>query len=277
MDPVETRPRLRKYAVTALLALTLANAWAARPADWVLSYEGQSTNRFIDDKRTASLMREHVPAPLSRDVIGGLGGPPDPVFVTNHRYLRASACVPHDCGDKGFFWIDTQTGRGLGAHLAGDVLRLGSKDFAFEQLPGPARQALNDWLTEQQIQPSRVEFIQFDGQAVALAKTSFAPRPRYQPPADGPSFDCGKAATDIEKAICKDPSLAKSDLDMAELVHRIHQGHDTTGARKQLLDLQRAWLKARDAECRHAADLSGCLLGQYRSQYERLENWIPAR
>jgi uncharacterized protein YecT (DUF1311 family) len=242
----------------------------------VLSYEGQSTNQFIN-KRTASLVREHVPAPLSGDVIGGLGGPPDPVFVSGHRYLRASACVPHDCGDKGFFWIDTRTASGLGAALAGDVLKLGSKDFAPDQLPGPARQALVDWLTEQQIQPGRVEFIQGDGRTVVLAQASFAPRPHYQPPAGGPSFDCGKAATDIEKAICSDPALAQSDLEMADLVHRIHQGVDTTGARKQLLDLQRAWLKTRDAECRHAADLSGCLRGQYRTQYERLENWIPAR
>lgn len=277
MNPFATRRRLCKYALSALLALMLASAWAAAPADWVLSYEGQSTNRFIGDKRTAGLVRQHVPASMSGDVIGGLGGPPDPVFVSAHRYLRVSACVAHDCGDKGFFWIDTRTASGLGAHLAGDVLRLGSKDFAFEQLPGPARQALIDWLTEQDIQPGSVEFVQADGRTVVLSQAGFAPRPHYQPPAGGPSFDCGKAATDIEKAICKDPALAKSDLDMAELVHRIHQGHDTTGARKQLLDLQRAWLKARDAECRRAADISGCLLGQYRAQYERLENWIPAR
>jgi uncharacterized protein YecT (DUF1311 family) len=277
MDLVKTRQRLCKSAVSALLALMLASAWAASPADWVLSYEGQSTNRFIWDKRTAGLVRSHVPVPLSGDVAGGLGGPPDPVFVTDHRYLRASACVPHDCGDKGFFWIDTRTASGLGAALAGDVLKLGSKDFAPDQLPGPARQALIDWLTEQQIQPSRVEFVQDDGKTVALAQAGFAPRPHYQPLAGGPSFDCGKAATDIEKAICKDPALAKSDLDMAELVHRIHQGSPTTGARKQLLDLQRAWLKTRDAECRRAADLSGCLGGQYHAQYERLENWVPAR
>jgi uncharacterized protein YecT (DUF1311 family) len=276
MDLVETRRRLCKSTVSALLALMLGSAWAASPVGWVLSYEGQSTGTFWN-KRTASLVRDHVPAPLSDDVGRGLGGPSDPVFVTGHRYLRASACVAHDCGDKGFFWIDTRTASGLGAHLAGDVLRLGSKDFAPDQLPGPARQALIDWLTEQQIQPSRVEFVQGDGRSVALAAAGFAPRPHYHPAAGGPSFDCGKAATGIEKAICKDPALAQSDLEMAELVHRIHQGSDTTGARKQLLDLQRAWLKARDAECRRAADFSGCLRGQYRAQYERLENWIPAR
>jgi uncharacterized protein YecT (DUF1311 family) len=156
-------------------------------------------------------------------------------------------------------------------------LRIGSNDFAPGQVPGLVRQALLDWLTEQDIQPGKVEFVQGDGRSVALAQENFAPRSRYHPSANGPSFDCGKAATDIEKAICSHPGLAKDDLEMAELVHRIHQGHDTTGARRQLLALQRAWLKTRDAECRSAADVPGCLRQQYRSQYERLMNWIPAR
>jgi uncharacterized protein YecT (DUF1311 family) len=277
MDFVETRQRLSRSALGAVLALVLATAGAASPADWVLSYQGQSTNRFIWDKRTAGLVRKHVPAPLSGAVIAGLGGPPDPVFVTGRRYLRVSACVPHDCGDKGFFWIDSQTGAALGAHLAGDVLRIGSNDFAPGQVPGLARQALLDWLTEQDIQPGKVEFVQGDGRSVVLAQENFAPRSRYHPSANGPSFDCGKAATDIEKAICNHPGLAKDDLEMAELVHRIHQGHGTTGARRQLLALQRTWLKTRDAECRSAADVPACLRHQYRSQYERLMNWIPAR
>ena len=31
----------------------------------------------------------------------------------------------------------------------------------------------------------------------------------------GPSFDCAKAANDVERTICKDPELAKADREMA--------------------------------------------------------------
>jgi uncharacterized protein len=31
----------------------------------------------------------------------------------------------------------------------------------------------------------------------------------------GPSFDCAKASNDVERAMCKDPELAKADREMA--------------------------------------------------------------
>jgi uncharacterized protein YecT (DUF1311 family) len=248
---------------------------AASPPDWVLSYEGKSSNSFIWDKRSQALVRTRVPAKLSDRLLSALGGPPDPVFVLARRYVSVSACRPHSCDEKGFFWIDSKTGTGLGAYFTPDSLLLGSNGMSSDGLPGPARQALANWLKENDLRPKVVEFVGQGGNVTTLEAALFSPPPAFQPPAGGPSFDCAKAATPSEKAICADARLAKLDLDLAQLVTGLRHGHDTVGARNQLLDLQRSWLKGRDAQCRRAADISACLKEQYRAQHDRLMNWIP--
>lgn len=49
----------------------------------------------------------------------------------------------------------------------------------------------------------------------ALAGAAFAPSVPTAQPATGPSFNCAKAATPVEKAICANPALAKLDRQMA--------------------------------------------------------------
>jgi uncharacterized protein YecT (DUF1311 family) len=223
------------------------------------------------------LIRAQVPSTLSGDLLDALGGPPDPVFVVDRRYVNVSACVPHYCPDKGFFWTDTKSGVGFGAYFSTGVLRLGSVGLYPNQLPDAASRALVDWLSEYELVPERIEFVSGSGKSQVLPLSQFVARKKYQPPATGPSFDCAKASTSIEREICSTPSLAAQDLELSELVQRIRQGHDTVGARRQLLDLQREWLKTRNAACNDMADMSGCLSKQYRSQHHRLSNWIPAR
>lgn len=269
---------LHRRAALCLLAFALAlPAIAATSVAWVLDYTGKSTNRFIWDKRTRALVTAHVPAPLARDVLDGLGGPPEPVFVTAGRYLSASACVAHACPDKGFFWIDSVTGIALGAYGSGSELRIGSKDFGAAALPAPARQALLAWLTDNRIAPRSVTFTGRDGRAAALDAAPFTPPARYLPPAGGPSFDCARAATAVEKTICATPALARKDLELATLLEQMRHGYDTIDDRAQLLALQRAWLKKRDAACASAGDAAACLAAQYDAQHERLMNWVPTR
>jgi uncharacterized protein YecT (DUF1311 family) len=267
-----------RAAVCMLAATVLAAPALAAPADWVLDYTGKSSNAFIWDKRARPLVNARVPATLARDVLSGLGGPPDPVVVVDGRYLRASACVAHACPDKGLFWIDSRTGAGLGAYFgAGDSLRIGSNGLTAASLPAPARRAIVDWLDDNRVAPTSVQFIGRDNRAVALAVADFTPRARFKPPPGGPSFDCGRAATVVEKTICADAGLAKQDLDLAEEVRGVRRGHDTTGAREQVTALQRNWLRARDRACGVMADKVACLDEQYRRQYEVLRNWLPAR
>lgn len=245
---------------------------------WMLSYEGKSTNDFIWDKRTASLINTCVPAKLSNDLLDGLSGPPDPVIVSEHRYVSVSACVPHFCPTKGFFWLDTTTGIGLGAVFGGDdsrTLKIGSNGMPATQVPAAARAGLIDWLTENELQPAKVEFIGSQGNWQSLDASGFKPRAKYQPAAGGPGFDCGQASGVIESTICGDASLSSLDLAMFKLVESIRRGHATLAARTELLEMQRAWTRQRDAECVSAPAIKTCLESKYREQTDKLGNWLP--
>ncbi|ABA89505.1 hypothetical protein Pcar_2266 [Syntrophotalea carbinolica DSM 2380] len=70
--------------------------------------------------------------------------------------------------------------------------------------------------------------------------------------AEGPSFDCEKAGTKIEKMICADAELSKLDVRIDEAYAAALQA---TEAPETLKQQQRLWLKARNA-CDDAAGLS---------------------
>ncbi len=260
----------------ALLALTLSTLAHATMVDWPLSYEGKSSNAFIWDKRAKALIETRLPGKFSREVLTGLGGPPEPVFVVDKRYVSVSACEAHACPFKGFFWFDTQTGQGLGADIIDGALRLGSNSLSAQQIPAPARRALIDWMSANGVTPVSVEFIDRAGASATMDAAHFEPATRFEPTADGPSYDCKAAATKVENAICADATLAKQDLALAKLVKELRQGHDTVDARNQLRDFQRKWLRERDATCATAADINACLGKQYKAQNDRLMNWVPA-
>jgi uncharacterized protein YecT (DUF1311 family) len=272
-----------KRGFTVLALVLLATGLPARPAwanpspDWVLSYEGKSTNQFVWDKRTAPLVRTRVPSRLSDQVLRGLGGPDDPVVVAEHRYVSVAACVPHDCGDKGFFWVDTKSGVGLGAAFGyGDKLTIGSNALSASAIPQQARRALADWINEHEIKPASVEYIGGGGAATPLPPAGFQPRERYRPAPEGPSFDCTRPSNAVETTICDSSELKAADRDLAELYERIRHGSATVPARQELLELQRAWLRQRNADCAQAASMRDCLKSAYAAQQDRLMNWVPA-
>lgn len=263
-----------------MIALGVALSSAAHAGidvAWPLSYAGKSTNEFMWDKQVARLIESRLPATLANDVLPSLGGPPDPVIVRDGRYGSVSACRPHDCDDKAFFWIDTRTGAGLGAHSGYRGFWIGSNAFSADAIPAPARQALLDWIAYDAIQPESVTYVDRDGHTTELDPARFAPPARFTPPADGPSFDCGAAKTAVEHAICANPAVARRDLELAKLVDRLRHGSGTTVAQDQLTRLQRAWLKERDRECTPATDVAACLAQAYQAQTVRLKNWVPSR
>jgi len=264
-------------AMAACLMSIALNASASNATQWVLSYQGKSTNQFIWDQRAAGLIRTRVPSKLSDHLLSALGGPPDALHVTGQRYVTVSACVPHDCLDQGFFWLDTQTGIGLGAGYVFGVLKLASNGLSAAAIPASAHKALADWLADHDLMPTSVEFIGRANQSTMLDAALFAPAARYRPAAGGPSFACSSAVSRSEHAICGDAALSELDLKLATLVGEMRHGFGTTVAETQLRDLQRAWLVSRDADCAAAPQLAACLAEQYRAQYTRLENWVPAR
>src|SRR3546814_6942360 len=82
---------------------------------------------------------------------------------------------------------------------------------------------------------------------IAAPVLAFAP----SAPAQGPSFDCARAATWAEKTICADPELSALDERMARSFAAARAA--TTGAeRENLLPYHRNWLSRR-AECWNAS------------------------
>jgi uncharacterized protein len=78
----------------------------------------------------------------------------------------------------------------------------------------------------------------------------------------GPSFDCAKAGTAVEKAICADADLSWLDHTMGRLYAALQAGD------KSVRDAQRAWLSARN-KC-PANGLRDCLAGQYATRFSAL-------
>jgi len=270
-------------AVVALLGFLFQGPVAAAPSVWEFSYEGRSTNEFMWDKRARQLVNTRVPRTLAHEVLEGLSGPPDPVFVTDHRYVSVSACVPHYCPMKAFFWIDTKTGIGLGAQFTAGIgaepgtLRLGSNGLSGRRLPSAAMAALIQWIRERRIGPDVVEFVGQDGRVSSLDADDFWPKDKFRPPPWGPAFDCQQISGTVERTICGDPDLSKLDIVLFNRVEEIRLGSDTTVARDQLSRLQRDWVTKRDADCAFASDMTACLVKRYRAQDSLLRNWIPNR
>ena len=116
---------LRRHIALALMLCTLmATSRAAHAqrggASWLLQYDGKSTNDLIWNKRFRSFLNSHLqPASykfwgdtqqdLSQAASQFLGGPPDNIRVIDSRYVIASACVAHDCPERGLLWVDTKT------------------------------------------------------------------------------------------------------------------------------------------------------------------------
>lgn len=272
----------RQWHGLLLLGIASCLFWGAGPAlasdnknAWVLSYKGKSTNAFIWDKRAKGLIRASVPTQLAKDVMDGLGGPPDPVRVIENRYVSVSACVAHACMMKGFFWTDVQGGAALGAVVADNVLLVGSKRLSGTALPTPARQALSAWLSDNDIEPSKLEFVNANGAVSPLARSELMPASVFRPRPQGPSFDCTRAKTRIELAICNDPGLSKQDLEMAAQVRQLRHGFDTVSDEDAVRAFQREWLKHRDATCAKAVQLADCIAQQYSQHQQRLRNWLP--
>ncbi|MBB3121198.1 lysozyme inhibitor LprI family protein [Pseudoduganella violacea] len=267
--------RLKPWMIFALLLAMANSAWAgAKPAGWVLSYEGKSSNAFIWDKRAKGLIKNSVPPKIADELLSALGGPPDPVVVVKQRYVSVSACVAHACMVKGMFWFDSQEGVGIGVYLDEDSLTLASSGLRPEEVPAIARKAITDWLSDVEVQPKQAQYLAPNGDLSPIAPTQFI-RPTYRATPEGPSFDCRKAGTAIERSICSDAQLAKQDLELAALFNEIRRGNDTVGARDELRSFQLDWLKDRDASCKKSAAMATCLHEQYRQQHDRLMHWTP--
>src|SRR5271155_3971461 len=77
------------------------------------------------------------------------------------------------------------------------------------------------------------------------------------PPSQAWAFDCKKAATPSEKAICADPVALAADAAMSAAFQALLQ-NTPAAQRSQIAGAQARWLPTRDGDC---ADSKGPQLG----------------
>jgi uncharacterized protein YecT (DUF1311 family) len=106
-------------------------------------------------------------------------------------------------------------------------------------------------------------------QDVRLPMRAVAGITRPDPRASAASFDCAKAASAIEKAVCTDAALARLDRQVAEAYARKRESDFNPKARLAALEEQRAWLKARNQSCATADAV--CLSKSYQRRMTALQ------
>ena len=84
--------------------------------------------------------------------------------------------------------------------------------------------------------------------------------------APSPSFDCAKAGTKVEKAICSNEELANLDKSLSDAYISLKKNLTATEV-KALKDSQRMWMKQRDTSC--GSDVP-CLRETYSSRLSEL-------
>ena len=80
------------------------------------------------------------------------------------------------------------------------------------------------------------------------------------PPARAASFDCAKAGTPTEKAICRDPAVSKLDEEVAAAFKAAQAFWPAGNWKTYILTEQRNWLKDRNGICKADA---ACLRDDY--------------
>lgn len=81
----------------------------------------------------------------------------------------------------------------------------------------------------------------------------------------GPSFDCAKASTPVEKTICADPLLGRLDRAMADNYSAMRNSDIGVEAREELKASQRQWTAARSS-----CSTTQCLADRYRARIDEI-------
>jgi uncharacterized protein YecT (DUF1311 family) len=102
---------------------------------------------------------------------------------------------------------------------------------------------------------------------IPLAKLKDVIRPDWRAPAA--SFDCARAATVIEHAICADAALARLDRQAAEAYQAALRNAYEPTAQAKLRQEQRDWLAKRNTPCASGAP-AACLTKFYRDRLAAL-------
>ncbi|MCF3936178.1 MliC family protein [Acuticoccus sp. M5D2P5] len=87
-----------------------------------------------------------------------------------------------------------------------------------------------------------------------------------------PSFDCAKAQSSAEEAVCQDQALAQLDVTLSNIYQLALNEASASGDEEKtetLKAMQRGWVKGRD-DCWKADDLKSCITNEYAMRIHAL-------
>ncbi len=88
--------------------------------------------------------------------------------------------------------------------------------------------------------------------------------------ANATSFDCTKASTQVEVAICDNQSLGGLDDELAFYYAKLKESLDVNES-KRLVREQRQWISSRNSRCENSTDRTSCLGKIYRDRVSSLK------
>lgn len=85
-----------------------------------------------------------------------------------------------------------------------------------------------------------------------------------------PSFDCAKATTPVEFAVCSDPGLAQLDVAMANAYRHVKARTDSSS----LVAEQRKWIDELNQQCGSSSAINQCTREKYMARIQQLGQYI---
>lgn len=86
----------------------------------------------------------------------------------------------------------------------------------------------------------------------------------------GASFDCSKASTNVEKALCENAWLGRLDEELSYFYSKLRESSSKEEL-STLVSTQRAWIKDRNQACEAANNIKACLGDRYRNRVTALK------
>jgi uncharacterized protein len=166
--------------------------------------------------------------------------------------------------------------RDLIVHVSGGGAKSGDVVLAFDGRSYPTNPTVAGprvWRTDSaaRAQIAIDEFKNFtDGKLLPAAGATGVAHGAAPPP--GPSFDCAKAATAMERRVCNDPSLASLDRRLAEAYANGLSPRSGRSAadRNAWRARQREWVAERN-DCAKESDVASCVESSYRRRLVELQ------
>jgi hypothetical protein len=176
-----------KYFSIFILSLLIVKSTFCAEAnwEWVQTSKGKNTNSIIWELQKVNFLKSELPAfkedfgfkrknkksSLDEALMEVLGGPPDESVSRDESSIVLTACRPHSCDEKGFYWVNSKDKTSIMAIIhfvyqgkldKSPQLFLASKNYKCGQYPDAANIQMNFWLKSKKVTPLKIRCL-YDG------------------------------------------------------------------------------------------------------------------